>query len=624
MRRHRPHWGLVLSVAGFGVMLAVQMKAAEPTAPAVGDPARLETAEQRDARMAWWREARFGMFIHWGLYSVAAGEWEGRQGDTGTRGSRFISSWLMSRQEIDPKDYERLMAEFTAERYDPREWARLAKAAGMRYVVLTSKHHEGFCLFDSKLTDFKATNTPARRDLVRMLLDAFRAEGLKVGLYYSLIDWHHPGYPVKGDRIHPMRNNADYCAQTRDFDPYVEYLHGQVRELLTDYGPIDIMWFDFSYGEMAGEKWRAGELLKMVRTLHPGIIVNDRLESGENRQDPNALYSGEFGTPEQFIPATGLTGRDWETCMTMNDTWGFKKHDNNWKSTETLVRMLIDTASKGGNLLLNVGPLPDGTIPQPSVERLRGMGRWMDANGESIYGTTASPFRQLRWGRATCKGSTLYLQVFDWPSDDKLVVPGLCNAVKSACLLATGKVLKTTASGDDVVIEVPREPIDPVATVLKLELDGEPQVDNALRAGPDGAITLSAGLATCHGEALEYYIGHGTRLADYLRHWNTLGDYATWEVKVDRAGRYDVEVTWSCAKPSAGSTYRVSCDDAAVEGTVAGTTRGSQPVFRTDTIGSLDLPADHHTITVKALTKSSETVMTLKSIVLRGVASEPE
>lgn len=180
------------------------------------------------------------------------------------------------------------MLEPIATMQDPRERARLAKAAGMRYVVLTSKHHEGFCLFDSKLTDFKATNTPARRDLVRMLLDAFRAEGSKVGLYYSLIDWHHPGYPVKGDRIHPMRNNAEYCAQARDLDAYVEYLHGQVRELLTDYGPIDIMWFDFSYGEMAGEKWRAGELLEMARTLQPGIIINDRLESGGNRQDPNA------------------------------------------------------------------------------------------------------------------------------------------------------------------------------------------------------------------------------------------------------------------------------------------------------------------------------------------------
>ena len=332
-----------------------------------------------EKRVEWYQHDRFGMFIHWGLYAIPA------------RGE-----WVRSTEEMPEDDYLPFFEEFNPVDYDPSKWAKAAKEAGMKYAVLTAKHHDGFCLFDSKLTDFKSTNTKAGRDLVREYLEAFRAEGLKVGLYYSLLDWHHPDYPHYGDWHHPMRNCEAETNEGRDFERYLAYLHGQVKELCTEYGKLDVMWFDFSYGDMTGERWHAEELVKMIRTYQPDVIIDNRLEvSGEGfgslATDHPSDYSGDFVSPEQIIPPNGLRdelGRPlvWESCITMNDHWGYCSKDHNFKPADMLIRKLVECVSKGGNMLLNVGPDARGNIPEESLQILAKIGKWMNKNSASIYG----------------------------------------------------------------------------------------------------------------------------------------------------------------------------------------------------------------------------------------------
>ncbi|MBQ9195688.1 MAG: alpha-L-fucosidase [Clostridia bacterium] len=361
-----------------------------------------------EERVRWFREARFGMFIHWGLYALPA------------RGE-----WVRSNERMPESQYLPYFDAFEAPDFDPRAWARAARGAGMKYAVLTAKHHDGFCLFDSKLTDFKATNTPFGRDAVREFLDAFRAEGLKVGLYYSLLDWHHPDYPHAGDLHHPDRDRPGVTNEGRDFDRYLDYMHGQVRELATDYGRIDIFWFDFSYGALRGEAWRATELVRMVRSLQPGVLIDNRLEvSGVGfgsllTGDP-AEFSGDFVSPEQIIPPGGITdvnGRDvtWEACVTMNNNWGYCAEDRFFKPASMLIRKLAECVSKGGNLLLNVGPDARGRIPPESLAILREIGQWMEKNGESIYGCGKAGIAKPEYGRLTRKGNTLYYHMMDMP-----------------------------------------------------------------------------------------------------------------------------------------------------------------------------------------------------------------
>jgi alpha-L-fucosidase len=389
--------------------------------------------EQRRERTRWFLHDRFGMFIHWGLYAIPA------------RGE-----WVRNRERISVEAYQAYFDEFHPTHYDPRAWARAAKQAGMKYAVLTAKHHDGFCLFDSKLTDYKATNTKAGRDLVREFLDAFRAEGLKVGLYYSLIDWHHDDYPAFGDRHHPMRDDDKYKRDPARFERYLDYMHRQVRELLTNYGKLDIMWFDFSYGEMKGEKWRATELMTMIRTLQPHIIVDNRLEaSGEEggsiySKEPT-FYSGDFASPEQMIPPNGVTDEEggsipWEACITLNNNWGYAGVDRTYKSARMVIRKLVECVSKNGNLLLNVGPNARGEIPEESLRILEEVGQWMRSNGDSIYGCGQAEVPKPEWGRFTQKGNRLYAHIFE-ESVGAIHLAGLAGKVKQARLVADGSEL---------------------------------------------------------------------------------------------------------------------------------------------------------------------------------------
>ena len=423
----------------------------------------------REERMEWWRQARFGMFIHWGLYAVPAGEWKGEK-------ISGIGEWIMERAKIPVSEYEQLAKQFNPVKFDAEEWVQIAKNAGMKYIVITSKHHDGFCLWDSKYTDYDVMDaTPFKRDILGELAAECKKQGIRLCFYHSIMDWHHPDAQAP---FYPNYN--DTKKSNPNFDRYVEYyLKGQLKELVQNYGPLGIMWFD---GEWIKDWTRemGWDMFEYCLSLQPDTIVNNRV--GNGRQGMRGLsksdeFAGDYGTPEQEIPATGLPGVDWETCMTMNDTWGFKSYDDNWKSREDLLHKLVDIVSKGGNFLLNVGPTAEGLIPGPSVERLAAIGDWMKVNSESIYGTTASPLGEVPWGRCTAKPGKLYLHVFDWPANGKLEIAGLKNKVKKAYLLADKKQAKLhvmcvmRAGNEKVVITVPSKAADPINTVIVLEIE---------------------------------------------------------------------------------------------------------------------------------------------------------
>ncbi len=433
---------------------------------------RAETAADRDARMSWWREARFGMFVHWGLYSGLAGNWNGRM----IVDPDSISIPLKAK--VDTAVYAKAgIQQFSPKAGFAREWIKLAKAAGCRYVVLTTKHHDGFALHDSKAGDFDAGSV-LERDLVREFVDACRAEGLRVGFYHSLIDWHHDQYEYnRSTTLHHPLKGKPYPNGLREHAKYVDYLHTQVDELLSNYGKVDVMWFDYSAPDFQGqEAWRAFDLMKMVRAKQPGIIMNNRLfrseEAGWNVKTGSSgttldTQFGDFITPEQHIPESGISEADWETCMTMNGVWGYSVHDQDWKSPEAIIRKLVDIASKGGNFLLNVGPTGDGSIPQPSIDTMTAIGKWMDTNAEAIRGTTQSPLGIPNFdGRITTKGKTHYLHLFSRPATGEISIklPGT-----KATLLTSGEVLKVARKGEQAIIHLPPTLPDPIASVIRLE-----------------------------------------------------------------------------------------------------------------------------------------------------------
>lgn len=370
-----------------------------------------------DERMKWYLHDRFGLFIHFGIYAIPA------------RGE-----WLRSDEEMPEEDYLPFFDEFNPYAFDARAWAKAAKQAGMKYAVLTAKHHDGFCLFDTATTSFKSTNTPFGRDIVAEYLEAFRAEGIRVGLYYSLIDWHHPDFPQYGDRQAPLRNDPVAGSnEGRVWERYLAYMHEQVRELCTNYGQLDLLWFDFSYdnpdgSSMRGEKWGATELISMVRELQPNVIIDNRIEvSGEGMgslaECKPTPYHGDFVTPERIIPPNGIRDAEgrplaWESCITMNDNWGYCATDRNYKPAPLLIHKLVEIVSKGGNLILNVGPDATGRFPQESLAILEQIGRWMERNGASIYGcgrADGGPIEVERpeYGRITRNGNTYYFHLYE-------------------------------------------------------------------------------------------------------------------------------------------------------------------------------------------------------------------
>jgi alpha-L-fucosidase len=429
----------------------------------------------KDERMQWWREARFGMFIHWGVYSLPAGTWDGRQ-------IGGIGEWIMNRGKIPVADYQRMAKNFNPVKYDPEAWVKMAKDAGMKYIVITSKHHDGFALFETKASKWNVVDaTVYGKDLLKPLADACRKYGMKLGFYYSQAqDWNNPGGAAarvltKAGWANPdsvtidaytkeHRGHWDPAQETKPFAQYIDDVAvPQVKELLTNYGDVAVLWWD-TPTDMTDD---AATKLQSQLKLQPAIITNDRLKR------PN--FPGDHKTPEQRIPnLADLDGTDWETCMTMNGTWGYKSYDHNYKTPETLVRNLVDIASKGGNFLLNVGPTELGEFPKESVDILAKMGQWMKVNGEAVYGTKASPWGLFDWGRCTRKettnGKIYYFSVFNWPADGKLVIPGIVSKVSSARLLANKATVKTTAGKGGLTLFLPAKALDDVATVIKVEV----------------------------------------------------------------------------------------------------------------------------------------------------------
>lgn len=623
-------WGLWYSVgmnnwlsSALVSMMTLGVLAIDPDARAAALEPPDQSAElakwtaTRDQRMAWWREARFGMFIHWGLYSGAGGVWDGKVYP------QHYAEWIQHWAGVPCAEYARQMKPlFKPDPGVTDTWADLAKETGMRYAVMCAKHHEGFTNFNSREpyslhNDITGgTNiSPPGRDMAREFADSMRSRGLRAGFYYSLLDWQHPdayemalpAYPKPTHR----RNHAEY----------IKYVRAHVDELLTNYGPLCTIWFDYSDRERQGEKWGAAQLLADMREKQPNIVVNNRLFEGlENK-------NGDYGTPEKYVPPTGLSGMDWEVNHTLNESYGFSSHDTHWKDTTTVVRLLCDIVSKGGNLLLNIGPDARGHVPDEAQKTLRGVGAWMKINSEAIYGTTASPFPRLSWGRATQKRGTLYLMVFDWPKDGKLSVP-MRGTVKTARLLGRDGTLKiglSPSQGGQTAIYLPGTPVDAACSVVKLELAGavEPMPFMVFPSA-DGVLTLTPHDATLDGPSLRVEMVGAVEDVKYnLGYWLDPVATATWPIGIDpgpglgtgQAGEYLVEAELGCADASAGAKMKLETPGGTLEFTVPAT--GGWHQYRTIELGRVKLPLGEHKLVLRALSKPGEAVVNVRSISLK-------
>jgi alpha-L-fucosidase len=576
---------------------------AQASGPSV-DPLK-ETPAQKTARMKWFEMARFGMFIHWGLYSVAAGSWQGQ--DDGGAGE-----WILNNRKIDPVEYEKFRDEFNPVKFDADKWVRIAKNAGMKYIVITTKHHEGFDMWPTTIGDWNIGHTQFHRDPLKELAVACKKAGIKLCFYHSIMDWHNIDYL-------PHRAWDKRPTDPSSFPKYVAYMKSQLKELLTNYGPIGLIWFD---GQWEGT-WNHDEgkdLYAYVRSLQPNVIVNDRVDSSNVGPSgvQDGIHYGDYGTPEQRIPANGLSV-PWETCMTMNGTWGFRTADHNWKSPETLIHNLVDIASKGGNYLLNVGPTALGEIPDASIERLAVVGKWTKTNGEALYGTTASPFpRSLPWGRVTQKPGKLFLSVFDG-SKGSIELTGLKSKITDAYLLASPQTkLVVTEGAEGPTIKLPATLSDPIATVIVAKVDGKPVVEMppipvvVEKANPDGTVKLVSEDVQVHGDTAKYEDVHKA-----IGFWTDSADYLTWKVLPKTAGTYKVTLEYACADDAAGGTFKISDGTNLLEGSIAAT--GSWGTFVKTEVGTITLPEGQSEFKITPTHLAGNGLMNLRSITLTPI-----
>ena len=511
-------------------MVKATKKTAAKKVPAKALPQQFAT---REATREWFHNAKFGMFIHWGVYALLG-----------------KGEWIRTVDQIPPDEYAKLPPKFNPTRFEPDAWADLAKRAGMKYMVVTTKHHDGFCMFDAHNTDWKVTNTPYGKDVIAQLVKAFEKRGVTTGFYYSIMDWHHDDYLPRLEWEASQRPAEDH-----DVMDYIAYMREHIAQLLTEYRPAPfVLWYDGGWMNRP-EELGGVETNAMARRLKPDILINDRHFTRE-----------DLVTPEQRIPPTGMLDEDgnpvlWEACITMTSHWwGYDKHEKVYKTKEFLIRMLVDIVSKGGNLLLNIGPKPDGTIQKEFVDRLEAIGKWMGKYSAAIYDTTASPFNLLPfYGRVTTKGDRLYVHVFEWPGDREARLPKLANEVKRAYLLEKGKPkLEAIRDGEDWIIRLPAQPSDKVASVLVVELDGAPRVEK-LTISPDdkGIISLPAlygSLEGPHGQRIRYESRDGIVHAG---NWVRPPDSIEWEFQAPRAGMYQLALDHAVEAGQGGSELQV-------------------------------------------------------------------
>lgn len=573
------------SSAALTLLAATLVSFAQPSQPPL-------SAEERTR---WFREAKFGMFIHWGAYSVI-----GRH------------EWIRTMAQIPQAEYDVYAKQFNPVKFNADAWVDLAKNAGAKYMVITSKHHDGFSIFRSQVSDYDIEMTPYAGDPLKQLAAAAKKKDMRLGFYHSIMDWHHPDYRPRRSWEYP-KNYKEGGNNNR----YIDFMKAQLKELLTGYGDVAMIWFDGEWEHTLAEAKRDDEVYDFIRGLQPNTLINDRLYE---RKPGN---KADFGTPEQYVPATGFkdpSGKPilWEACVTINnDSWGYNKYETDFKTDRDLIRMLVEVVSKGGNLLLNVGPKPDGTIQDEFVTRLNAMGRWMKVNQEAIYDTTASPFERMSFfGRATTKGNKLYLHIFDWPKDGTLRVAGLRNIVHSARLLADpSRKIVSKRDGDDILLALPGTAPDEIASVVELTLDGAP-VSVPFANRPDAKGLISLGVESCEIETefeqrakKENALGHV-----YLTRWTRDKDVPYWKVEAPKAGRYRVEAFYSSRK--AGTPFAVEAGTAKLAG--ASINSGGDWVFKSQTLGEMELKQGATEVRVKLDTKTGGTI-NLERLVLHPV-----
>jgi len=570
-----------------------------------------ETEAEKAERMSWFNDARFGMFIHWGLYAQPAGVWNGED-------VKGIGEWIQSRAEIPTKDYTPLIKTFNPVKYNAEQWVSLAKQAGMKYIVITTKHHDGFCLFDSKHSDWDIGGTSYKQDLLDPLAAACRKHGLKMCFYYSIMDWHHPDWGKKAEW------QGNFTTEKPDMEVYRTYMKNQLHELLTNYGDVGVVWFDGEW-EKCWTHEMGIDLYNYCRSLQPNTIVNNRVDKGRRGMagmNANAEFMGDFGTPEQEIPRTGFgPGVFWESCMTMNNTWGYKTKDDNWKTNEKLIRNLIDIASKGGNFLLNVGPTAAGEIPAPSVERLEAMGHWMGKYSDSIYGTSASPLARNSWdGRCTRKktdtGTRLFFHVFEWPADGLLNIKYLKSTPVSATMMGDDAALTVSGEPGDWEIQLPANAPDKIASVVQIDITGLPEVQPYLILADDkGKLTLTAGEAVLKGRSIRVEKKEGQ--PESIGKWSDVGDRVVWDADVPKSGKYRPTLKYSCEDQAAGSVVEFQIGKAKFAHNVAKT--GTWTDWNTVNLPEVDLTAGATQVVIQPKTLVKGEIMNLVSVVLEPV-----
>lgn len=543
--------------------------------------------------MESWQDSRFGMFVHWGVYAVPAGVYNGKPVPN-------LGEWIMYYSRIPRADYRKYAADFAKDGYDPTAWTRLAKEAGMKYMVVTAKHHDGFALFDSAVTDWDAVDArPGGKDLLKPLVEECRKEGIPLGFHYSQAqDWWHPGGGAYGKMWDPE--------QAGSFDDYLNKIAiPQIKELLERYGPVSSFFFDTPVNMNAA---RASGIEKL---LPAATLTNDRLVPGS----PGNFLSFENSLPREFFPPG-----PWELCLSCNDTWGYKTADHNWKAAGDLTRTLVECASRGGNMLLNVGPDADGRIPEPAAKTLREIGGWLSKNGESIYGTRRSPYAPIPWNggctaRALPDGKTeLYLHLYEWPGGGEVRLPGLTNPLIAAKTLADGGELPFVRQGNSWILKLGARPSGPIP-VLKVTMEGAPVIQ-APSAEPDarGELLLSATAAVLNGTELRIERQPDSPLQN-IGYWTRVEDSAAWPVSLPAAGRYTSVWTLACAADSAGSTVAIM-DGGRELGRLEVPSTGGWSVFRDIPGPPLDLRAGSSEIKLVPLSKAGLGIMNLRSVTL--------